>query len=531
MLGVRVLRPFAVPATAEKRIIRVAAANELQRRRMARHHIHPFYSICEPDYIVGDFLQDLIGHLEWAAATPDARLMIFAPPRHGKSVMVSKVLPTWLLGKNPRDEIMLLSGTQDLSDEAGRYVRNKLNDPVIQEIFPSIDIDPSANAVDRVVLRSGGGFRAVGVGGQIVGRGANWLIIDDPYKNRAQAYSANEREKLFNWYRTDARTRLAPEGRVILMHQRWHMDDLASKLLKLAETDKMADQWRVVIYSATCENPDLDPLGRELGWPLDPIRWPISRLYPLRANATESEWQALYQQRPVREEGGFFKADWFQTHSGMPAGANVYIGWDGAASVKSVADKSAIVPIGFTATGDSYIAPDFVLARINTLEACDRVLDLVAKHKALGVCVEKGMFNSAVRPVFEMRMRERRIYVKIYEISRSAGKHVIAAPLQARMEQRRVWWPDTEQFRREVRPEFLNFIPDADNDEDNMIDGCANVYQAMEHFMIPMPPPPVPEISQKDEEEERWAKILSSTPGTGTAPFTRLNGMPLKPRK
>ena len=523
--------PFSVPVSPAARIARVSARYELSRRVRSRTQLQDFYRLCEPDYILGDWIADLITHLEWMEKTPDAKLMIFAPPRHGKSQTVSRVLPSWLLGRNPRAEVMLTASTQDLADEFGRYVRNKLNDPVIQEVFPHAAIDDSANAVDKVLLKTGGGFRAIGVGGQMVGRGADFLIVDDPYKNRQQAYSASERAKLFNWYRTDARTRLAPGGRIALMHQRWHINDLASELIKLADSDPLADQWRVVVYSAICENAETDPLGREVGWPLDPVRWPIKQLYPLRANALETEWLALYQQRPVKEEGGFFKVEWFQFYSQLPSKLTWYIGVDGAASTSSAADKTALVPIGFDGTGDGYVAPDFVLARIDTLEACNKLLDLVVKYKAAGICVEKGMYTRSIEPFFKQLMLTRKIFVTVYEITRAEGKHIVAIPLQARMNQRKVWFPDNSQMRSEVRPQFLNFMPDADNDEDDFIDGAANLYQAMDKIALPMPDAPLPVMSDNDEEDARWKKILANGREPVRAAFTRLNGSPLKAKK
>jgi hypothetical protein len=527
------LLPFSAPVSPAARIARVSARYEIARRMKARTSLHEFYRLLEPDYLLGDWIADLLTHLEWWEAAPDARLMVFAPPRHSKSQSISRTLPPWVLGRDPRAEVMLLTSTQDLSDDLGRYVRNKLNDPVVQEVFPKAEIDASANSVDKVLLKSGGGFRAVGVGGQIVGRGATHLIVDDPYKNRAQAYSASEREKLANWYRTDARTRLAPGGRIAILHQRWHVNDLASGLLKLAESDPHADQWRVVVYPATCEDEDTDPIRRKLGEPLDPVRWPIKRLHALRATMTETEWLALFQQRPVKEEGGFFKAEWFQHYNQLPSKLTWYIGVDGAASTNTAADKTAIIPIGFDGTGDGYVAPDFVLARIDTLEACNKLLDLVVKYKAAGICVEKGMYTRSIEPFFKQLMLTRRIFVTVYEIARTEGKHIVAIPLQARMNQRKVWFPDTEQMRREVRPQFLNFLPDADNDEDDFIDGAANVYQAMDKIALPMPDAPLPVLSDNDNDEEdaRWKKILANGREPPRAAFTRLNGSPLRAKK
>jgi hypothetical protein len=84
----------------------------------------------------------------------------------------------------------------------------------------------------------------VGVGGGITGRGADVFIIDDPVKNNEQAMSTVYRDKTLDWFQSVATTRLAPESSIIIIMTRWHVDDLAGRLLKQAELD--GDKWDVV---------------------------------------------------------------------------------------------------------------------------------------------------------------------------------------------------------------------------------------------------------------------------------------------
>ena len=66
----------------------------------------------------------------------------------------------------------------------------------------------------------------VGFGGPLTGRGADLLLIDDPIKNRADANSQVQRDHLYDWWTSTARTRLEPGGSIIVIMTRWHDDDI-----------------------------------------------------------------------------------------------------------------------------------------------------------------------------------------------------------------------------------------------------------------------------------------------------------------
>ena len=505
----------------------LAARFELARRQQVRKSLRHFFEDREPAHILGAWIDDLIHHIEWAVATPKARLMIFAPPRAGKSEVVSRLLPSFLLGLNPRHEVMAISSTQDLSDEFGLYVRNTLNDPRFQDLYPGAEIDPASNGVARITLKAKGGYRAVGVGGLIVVRGADWLVIDDPYKNREEAIKTKTQDDLYNWYTTSARNRLAPGGRIILMHQRFAKGDLADRLLELAAKDPKADQWRVVSYPSVCEDPATDPIGREEGEALFPERWPLEELEALRATMTDSDWLAMYQQRPVRASGGYFSAgdvQYYQT-TNRPNNLRWYIGIDVAVSVKTHADRTAIVPIGMDPQGHLYIASDYVYERLSAHDMIERLLDLAVKYKPLYIAGEAGPINSAVAPFLSVRMRERRVFVSTKTINRTQAKHIMATPLQARMQHHTVFFPDDQRTRTTIIPTFLNFMPDADG-EDDFIDGVVNCVQTLPTAVAPSKPTAPAPASQEEDEDAMWARILQNGRPPDTEGPRRLNGQP-----
>ena len=233
------------------------------------------------------------------------RLMLFLPPRHGKSLLASTLFPAWCLGRNPQRSIIASSYGQELASDFGRRVRGFVSDPLHRAIFPNSIVADDSNAVHRFGLSAGGNYFAVGAGGPITGRGADLLLIDDPIKSREQAYSVAERRSLQAWYESVAYTRLQPNGAIVLIQTRWHEDDLAGWLLR-----EHADEgWRVTSLPAIAETDDA--LGRVEGAALWPSRFPLDVLERIR-NAIGSEaWLSQYMQRPVGEEGAVFKRDWF----------------------------------------------------------------------------------------------------------------------------------------------------------------------------------------------------------------------------
>lgn len=510
-------------------LIRNTALREIVRRRRARNSLLDHLQLLNPDYKLGHFVHRMVevvsrfvNQCEQGRAP---HLMIFAPPRHGKSEIVSRALPTWYLGRNPAHEIIAASSGQDLADEFGLYVRNTLNDPLFQDVFPECRIDPASNAVSKVSTTTRGGYRAVGVGGQIVGRGGHLLILDDPVKGAVEAYSATQRKTLYDWYRMNFYTRRAPGAGVIVMHQRWHPDDLAGTLISEMESQLNADNhegayWEVVSLPAIAEE---DDENRLTGEPLFPERWPLPELNRIKMGMSPEEWAALYQQRPVLQEGGWFKEAWFKTYDAIPANLNWYIGADYAVSTSSYADDTAIVPIGIDHQRNLYIAPDFFLGKLEPLDSVKKTLELAEKYNARYLAADDGNIERVMRPIFREVMRTSNFFLNIHGVKRDTKKHIVAASYHARLQHGAVWFPNNRAFRDQVRLEHLNFIPDADNKKDNFIDAMANACQLLDGMIAPSPDVPLPEI--EDPEEARWDRILrAGGDRRRAAKLTRLNG-------
>ena len=219
-------------------VTRREALEELAKRR-ARENLSSFVLYNHDDYIMGWFHREICRALKQFAldviAKKSPRLIITAPPRSGKSQLVSRDFPAWFLGNYPESHIIASSYSSDLAGAMNTDVQRIIDGPRFRELFPFVflaskeaaaktgDTGAYKKTTDKFeIVHYRGSYRSAGVGGGITGMGADILIIDDPHKDKAEAYSATMRSRVHDWYASTAYTRLAPGGGVIVMCTRWH---------------------------------------------------------------------------------------------------------------------------------------------------------------------------------------------------------------------------------------------------------------------------------------------------------------------
>lgn len=326
-----------------------SAAAERVRREQARRgleqfaeYLLPWYRLAAHHRQAARLLEQVERYIATRGAEGAGRLLIFMPPRHGKTELASKLFPAWLLGRRPDSRVILASYGGDLAAANSRTVRNYVTSDRYAAVFgPRSALETpvtlsedsrSAGAWDLAAPHRGG-LVASGVGGGITGRGAHLLVLDDPVKNREEAESAAERERLWDWWRSTAYTRLEDGGAVVGMLTRWHADDWAGRILRAMASDPLADQYEVLHLPAVAEFSEgdhrdglldgqwveaADPLGREAGEPLWPQKYGLDDLAKIQANIGSYDWAALYQQRPYLRQGGMFRRDWFHLVTALP---------------------------------------------------------------------------------------------------------------------------------------------------------------------------------------------------------------------
>jgi len=254
------------------------------------------------------------------------RLMVFMPPRSGKSQLISQFFPAWYLGHHPDSRIILTSYEADFAATWGWKARN-----VFEEFAPEIfglSVRSDSSARNRWdLVNHVGGMNTAGVGGAITGKGADLFIIDDPVKNAEDANSEIKRDKAWDWYQSTAYTRLEPDGAIILIMTRWHPEDLGGLLLK--EMEAGGEQWEVLKFPAIAEEKDI--LGRKPGDPLWKERYPTEALNRIKGTVSAYWWAAMYQQSPYSRTGGTFKRQNFIITEAGARGSQVRF-WDLAAT-------------------------------------------------------------------------------------------------------------------------------------------------------------------------------------------------------
>ena len=194
------------------------AALELDARRKARISLLAFTKYTNQQYIAAPHHALIADKLEAVARGEIKRLMIMMPPRHGKSELASRRFPAWYLGRYPTKQIIAASYSSDLAGDFGREVRNIVADPEYNNVFPNVALAQDSKAANRWHTSEGGMYVAAGVGTAITGRGADILLIDDPFKDRASADSEVNRNNVWDWYTSTAYTRLMPGGAAVVIN-------------------------------------------------------------------------------------------------------------------------------------------------------------------------------------------------------------------------------------------------------------------------------------------------------------------------
>lgn len=349
-------------ATPSLPLSRAEAASELLRRRQSRQRLIEFIRYTLPVYSTPAHQIILADKLDAVERGEIKNLMVIMPPRHLKSETCSIRFPAYYLGKHPQNGIIGCSYSDNKAYTFSYAVREVISGIKYQKLWP-LQLQTSGamhwQLANKDDLRPS--YIAAGVGGGITGEGANLLIIDDPIKNMEEAMSDTIRESIWQWYITTALTRLQADGAKILIMTRWHKDDLAGRLLKVAANDKKADQWEVLHFKAINEN----------GGALWPDKFPLDYLEKIRAGQVDNPdepgsgsraFQALYQGSPELAEGNVFKREWWRYYKVRPVFKQIVHSWDTAFKTKSSSDYSVLTVWGVTSTG--YYLLDVIRQRL-----------------------------------------------------------------------------------------------------------------------------------------------------------------------
>ena len=412
-------------------------------RKNARRNLLDFTTYTKPDYQANWHHKVLAKMLDRVAAGQCRRLMVFLPPQHGKSELVSRRWPALLLGKDPDLRLIAASHTHELAAALNRDVQRILCVEEYRKLFPHIHLAarrPGALWLPRRKMDyfeldgHQGGLRSAGVGQSIAGLRADGAIIDDPFGRREEADSPVIRQKVWDWYANDLYTRLSAGAWVVLTHTRWHRDDLAGRLLQKMAC-RAADQWEVLSLPAlrteqgagSGESANLPGTPRSVVpapcslLPALDTRRPGDPLWPQFKSAADLEiirqqdaraFAALYQQDPAEATLADWPPEYFGQWIWVPAER-----WprDFAARVVCVdaskggqdraGDYTAIVFMGVGRDGLLYV--DAVLERIPLDQVVRTIIVFCDEHQPDYVGIEAEQFQEMLLYEFRRQCGER----------------------------------------------------------------------------------------------------------------------------
>src|SRR5215469_18510231 len=332
------------PILAVMEQTRLKTESQVSILHLARHDL-ACYAIAQwPPFELAAHHRVIVEKLEAVERGKIQRLMIFMPPRHGKSLLATQMFPAWYLGRHPDRSVISSSYGQDLADDFGRKVGELISSEIHQTVFPNCRLAGSAASMRRFNLRAGGSYYAVGRGGPITGRGADLLLLDDLLKDREEAQSEAVRRNMDDRYKNVAYTRLQPGGSIVLIQTRWHEDDLAGRLL-----NNPNEKWDVLSLPAIAE---VEESFRRVGDPLWPEKFSLIDLQRIDANIGSAAFVSLYQQRPASAEGAIFKRGWIRTYRDLPNSFQKIVqSCDTAFKTGAENDYSVITTWGVTENG------------------------------------------------------------------------------------------------------------------------------------------------------------------------------------
>ena len=383
------------------------------------------------------------------------RLIINLPPRALKSLLASVAFPAWLLGHEPSAQIINVSYGQDLADKFARDTRQVMQSDWYHTLFPTQLCWPR-QALQDFQTTAQGSRLATSVGGVLTGRGADYLILDDPMKPE-EALSETQRRNANDWYDHSLYTRLNDKenGVIILVMQRLHEDDLVGHVLG-------QEPWTVLSFPAIAEQDEVHcwetPYGtarhtRRAGEVLHPSRESRELLARMRQTMGEYHFSGQYQQAPAPLGGGMIKPDWFPRYEpdhGPTSCDQIVQSWDSANTASELSDFSVCTTWGLK--GSRKYLLHVLRVRLNYPDLKRAVRTQADVHHATGVLIED---HASGTPLIQELVYEG---LSIVNAITSIGDKVMRLHAQtAVMENGFVYLPTTAPWLPEYLHELTTF--------------------------------------------------------------------------
>lgn len=412
-------------------------------------------------------------------------LIVEMPPGSAKSTWVNFLFPAWYFGQLPTANVLSASHSTELAERWGRRTRNLIQS---ESRIIGTELASDSQASYRWGTTEGGEYYAVGVDVGIAGFRADLGIIDDPFGSRSDAESPRKRERVWEWYLNDFSARLKPGARRVILHTRWHEDDLIGRVVEQMEAIKRPYRRLKIRAEALLD----DPLGRPIGeflWD-DPEGYNYGQfLRDRKAELAQDPrtWSALYQQEPNPDTGDYFKREWLipvddEQFPGAES-LSLYGGSDYAVS-EGRGDYTVHAVLGLDGDGSPWLV-DLYRRQASSKDWVGAFCDLVAKWRPIGWAEETGQIRGGVGPFLEAEMLRRRTYVARERFPTKGDKPVRAQSFRGLIASRGLRIPARAPWRADLEAEMFRFPAGV---HDDIVDALGLVGQLVAQ-MAPAPRP------------------------------------------
>ncbi|WP_425230802.1 phage terminase large subunit [Sphingomonas sp.] len=400
------------------------------------------------------------------------RQIIEVPPRSLKSICASVALVAWLLGHDPRRQIMCVSYSQELAVRFSNMTRQVLKSAWYRKLFPHTRINPEKDT-ERYFMTTAGGFRdATSVGGTITGKGADLIIVDDPGKPD-EMMSEAQRTAVNEWFDRTLSSRLnnkRTDG-IILVMQRLHPDDLSGHV-------KTLDEWNVLTIPAIAVQDERIQIGsnswhdRREGEVLDPSREPIEVLDQQKLQMGSRDFQSQYQQDPLPANGGIIDWRWFQTFDQPPdrEGTEYFQSWDMASKNTEYSDYSVCTT--WAVRGGDYYLLDIFRKKLTFPELHRATIEQASRWPVETILVEDAAAGQQI--IQQLALYRPNRMPKPLAIKPERDKQTRLHAASPIVEQGRVFLPLGAPWLDELKRELIQFPTGKHDDQVDSISQFLN---------------------------------------------------------
>lgn len=224
-------------------------------------------------------------------------LAVSMPPRHSKSSMVTLAFPLWLIFQNPDLNILVVSNTDDLAQKFGIDLRELilLHGPKFNVYLSGVKHSSThLKFCDKNGKLYNGSIRLTGASGSITGQDADYIIVDDPYKGLEEEFTPSALLKKIEWFKRIIIQRIEPFTKLLVLHTRWHSNDLIGYFKK-----KLKEDFKFISF----------PAIKDDGKPLWPEQYTVKELKGKLKTVGERLFSSIWQQKPLDETSDFFDID------------------------------------------------------------------------------------------------------------------------------------------------------------------------------------------------------------------------------